>query len=100
VPASARDTVYRTLALLEALGLIRKAGILPHQGRYDANTARHHHFVCMACGRVQDFCSEALDDLPLPRSVKSLGRIQSAQVQVRGVCTACTGRKGKRRRAT
>lgn len=98
VPAISRDTVYRTLALLEAQGLIRKAGILSNQGRYDANTERHHHFVCMACGRVQDFYSEALDDLPLPRSVKSLGRIQSAQVQVRGVCSACAAGGSRRRR--
>jgi Fur family peroxide stress response transcriptional regulator len=96
VPAISRDTVYRTLALLEAQGLIRKAGVLFNHGRYDANTERHHHFVCTVCGRVQDFYGEALDDLPLPRSVKSLGRVQSAQVQVRGVCSGCTGRKAKR----
>jgi Fur family peroxide stress response transcriptional regulator len=100
VPAISRDTVYRTLALLEAQGLIRKAEILFNQSRYDANTERHHHFICTVCGRVQDFYSEALDDLPLPRSVKSLGRIQSAQVQVRGVCSACASRKAKRTRAT
>lgn len=98
VPAISRDTVYRTLALLEAQGLIRKAEILFNQGRYDANTEPHHHFVCTVCGRVQDFQSEALDDLPLPRSLKSLGRVRSANVQVRGVCSACAGRKGKRRR--
>jgi Fur family peroxide stress response transcriptional regulator len=96
VPAISRDTVYRTLALLEAQGLIRKAEVLFNQSRYDANTECHHHFICTVCARVQDFYSEALDHLPLPRSVKSLGRIQSAQVQVRGVCSPCTGRKGKR----
>jgi len=98
VPAISRDTVYRTLALLEAQGLIRKAEILFNQGRYDANTERHHHFVCTVCGRVQDFYSAALDGLPLPRSLKSLGRVQSAQVQVRGVCSACAAGGSKRRR--
>jgi Fur family peroxide stress response transcriptional regulator len=98
VPAISRDTVYRALALLEAQGLIRKAEILFNQGRYDANTERHHHFVCTMCGRVQDFYSEALDDLPLPRSVKALGRVQSAQVQVRGVCSACAAGGSRRRR--
>jgi len=99
VPAISRDTVYRTLALLEAQGLVRKATVLVNQSRYDANMQPHHHFVCTVCGRVQDFSSAALDNLPLPRSVKSLGSVQSAQVQVRGVCTACAGETGKRKRA-
>jgi Fur family peroxide stress response transcriptional regulator len=95
VPAISRDTVYRALAALEARGLVRKAEILFNRARYDANMDRHHHFVCTVCGRVSDFYSQALDDLPIPRSVASLGRVQSTHVQVRGVCSACVGRKGK-----
>ena len=59
------------------------------RGRYDANMEHHHHFICTACGRVHDFYSPALDDLPIPRSVSSLGRVESAQVQLRGICTNC-----------
>lgn len=95
VPTISRDTVYRTLAALEARGLVRKAGILFSRARYDANMACHHHFVCTECGRVSDFYSQALDNMPIPRSVASLGRIQSTHVQVRGVCSACVGRKAK-----
>jgi Fur family peroxide stress response transcriptional regulator len=89
VPAISRDTVYRTLATLEEQGLVHKAEILASRGRYDANTDRHHHFVCIECGMVRDFYSETLDDLPIPKSVKSLGRVESTHVQVRGVCAAC-----------
>jgi Fur family peroxide stress response transcriptional regulator len=60
--------------------------------RFDANTQRHHHFICMVCGGIKDFRSEALNDLPIPDSVKSLGTVESAQVQVRGVCSDCAGR--------
>jgi Fur family peroxide stress response transcriptional regulator len=93
VPTVSRDTVYRTLAALEACSLVRKAEIQFSRGRYDANMDRHHHFVCTECGRVADFYSEALDRLPIPVSVASLGRIHSTHVQVRGVCSACVGRK-------
>ncbi|HPC94940.1 MAG TPA: transcriptional repressor [Sedimentisphaerales bacterium] len=89
VPAISRDTVYRTLATLEDQGLVRKAEIVSGRARYDANTDHHHHFICTACGRVHDFYSPALDDLPIPRSVSALGRVESAQVQLRGVCTNC-----------
>jgi Fur family peroxide stress response transcriptional regulator len=97
IPAISRDTVYRTLATLEAQGLVSRTAILGGPARYDANTDRHHHFVCIQCGAVKDFHSEALDDLPIPRSVKALGRVGSAHVQVRGICSACIGRKAKRR---
>jgi len=94
VPAISRDTVYRTLATLEEQGLVRKAEILASKGRYDANMDRHHHFVCTECGLVRDFCSAKLDDLPIPKSVASLGRVESSHVQLRGICSACA--RGKR----
>jgi len=89
VPAISRDTVYRTLATLEGQGLVHKAEIVSGRARYDANTDHHHHFICTECGRVHDFYSPALDALPIPRSVSALGRVDSAQVQLRGVCTNC-----------
>lgn len=93
VPAISRDTVYRTLATLEEQGLVHKAEILASRGRYDANTERHHHFVCTECGKVQDFYSDALDKLPIPTSVASLGHVESTHVQVRGMCADCAKRK-------
>jgi Fur family peroxide stress response transcriptional regulator len=94
VPSISRDTVYRTLATLEGEGLIRKAEVLSGPARFDANTGRHHHFVCTVCGAIRDFRSEAFDRLRIPKSVKTFGWIESAQVQVRGVCSACAARKG------
>ncbi len=98
VTGISRDTVYRTLATLESEGLLRRTEVLGGPARYDANTERHHHFVCARCGLVKDFCSEALDDLPIPKAVESFGRIEAAQVQVRGVCSSCVNRKPKARR--
>ena len=93
VPAISRDTVYRTLATLEDHGLIRKAEALSGSTRFDANTDRHHHFICTVCGAIKDFRSQALDDLPIPNSVRSFGSIESAQVQVRGVCSVCADQR-------
>jgi Fur family transcriptional regulator, peroxide stress response regulator len=98
VTGISRDTVYRTLATLERAGLIRRTGALGGPARYDGNMERHHHFVCKVCGRVEDFASKALDDLPIPRAVEAFGRIEEAQVQVRGICTSCARQKTKGRR--
>jgi len=97
VPSISRDTVYRTLATLEAEGLVRKVEPLFESARYDANLDRHHHFVCTLCGMVSDFYSEELDRLPIPKALESVGMIDSAQVQVRGTCLACMSRKTKMR---
>ena len=97
VPSVSRDTVYRTLSMLEAEGLIRKVEPLFERARYDANLDRHHHFVCTECGLVRDFYSEALDDLPIPKAVEALGEIAGAQVEVRGTCSACMNRTTRTR---
>jgi len=94
VPSISRDTVYRTLSTLETEGLVRKVEPLFDSARYDANLDRHHHFICTECGMVRDFYSEALDDLPIPPTVKTFGEIESAQVEVRGICSACAQRNG------
>lgn len=90
VPALSRDTVYRTLASLAEYGIVRKAEVLAGKARYDANTDRHHHFVCTECGLVRDVYSEVLNELPIPKDVTALGRVESAHVQLRGVCSVCT----------
>jgi len=100
IPTISRDTVYRTLSTLVDHDLVQK--VEPHfEGtRYDANPDRHHHFICTVCGAIGDFRSDALDQLPIPKSVRALGEVTLAQVHVRGICRDCIkrtpkGRKGK-----
>jgi Fur family peroxide stress response transcriptional regulator len=98
VPTVSLDTVYRTLALLEKRGLISKVDALSGRARYDANTDRHHHFICIECGLVQDLHDKALDNLQAPASAREFGAVVSAHVQFRGVCSRCAARKRRRTR--
>jgi Fur family peroxide stress response transcriptional regulator len=93
IPTMSLDTVYRTLWLLGDLGLITTLG--PHRGgaRFDANLNRHHHFVCRRCGLTRDFYSEAFDGLKLPRSVGTVGSVETTHVEARGLCRACSTEK-------
>ncbi|MBS3762915.1 MAG: transcriptional repressor [Planctomycetes bacterium] len=88
-PSISRDTVYRTLSLLDQLGIISQVSLLNDRARFDPRTDQHHHFICAECGAIFDFTSEEADNLPLPDTVKSFGRIHSHRVQVRGVCNRC-----------
>jgi Fur family peroxide stress response transcriptional regulator len=89
MPTVSLDTVYRTLWMLQDLGLVMTLGPQRDRVRFDANLEHHHHFVCVRCGLVRDFESEALARLPLPESVAALGRVHDAHVEVRGTCQAC-----------
>jgi Fur family peroxide stress response transcriptional regulator len=93
VPTVSLDTVYRTLWLLEDLGLIATLGPRRERTRFDANLDSHHHFVCENCGLVRDFEHEAFDALELPPEVKRLGSVSRVSVEVRGVCRECAGKR-------
>lgn len=89
VPAIAVDTVYRTLKLLEDKGVIARVGSMRDRARFDANTDRHHHFVCTACGMIGDFYSDAMDRLAVPREVSEMGSVDGVYVELRGICRKC-----------
>ncbi|WP_029896086.1 Fur family transcriptional regulator [Desulfohalovibrio reitneri] len=92
-PTISRDTVYRTLGLLEESGLIHRA---PSSGpgdtavRYDKEPAgHHHHLVCTVCGEVEDLHGYGLDTSILAQAVGDWGRVYSCQMVVQGICRAC-----------
>jgi Fur family transcriptional regulator, peroxide stress response regulator len=95
IPTISLDTVYRNLKCMTEQGLLSTVGLSHERLRFDANLASHHHFVCEECGSIQDFTCADFDGLTLPRGASQLGRPQSAQVHVRGICHSCLGRRRK-----
>jgi Fur family transcriptional regulator, peroxide stress response regulator len=93
MPTVSLDTVYRTLWLLSDLRLVTPLGPRRESVRFDANLAKHHHYVCMRCGLTRDFESSALDAIRIPAAVKELGSVVATQVEVRGLCPACAKAK-------
>lgn len=95
MPTVSLDTVYRTLWLLNDLGLVVTLGASREPTRFDANLQSHHHFVCGQCGFTRDFYSHDLDTIRLPDSINSLGEIKATHVEVRGVCRECAEQGSK-----
>jgi Fur family peroxide stress response transcriptional regulator len=89
MPTVSLDTIYRTLWMLNNLGLISTLGPRRDSVRFDANVTPHHHYVCVSCGLVRDFESAALSELPIPSRVEGLGSVVTSQVEVRGICDDC-----------
>ena len=89
MPTVSLDTVYRTLWMLNDLGLITTLG--PRRGsvRFDANLQHHHHYVCVRCGLTRDFDSAEFDELRIPRAARTFGSVVDTHVEVRGICDGC-----------
>ncbi len=98
VPTVSRDTVYRTLWLLQELGQITTLGPRRDAVRFDANLSPHHHFVCLECGLAEDFVNPEFDSLSLPEEVRAFGTVTGTQVEVQGRCARCAARGKKPRR--
>jgi Fur family peroxide stress response transcriptional regulator len=92
LPTVSLDTVYRTLKLLTELGFITTLGPRQDSQRFDANKEPHHHYVCVRCGKVLDVSEPLLDLQNVSQCVKGLGTVQTAQIEVRGLCLQCSER--------
>lgn len=88
-PRASRATIYNTLNALRDAGLIHEVYIDDSVARYDANIEPHHHFVCRACGKLEDISVEAFGATPTPSAPAPGYRVETYEVVMRGVCAAC-----------
>ena len=61
-----KATVYNTLGLFAAKGLIREVIVDPSRVFYDPNTDEHHHFYNVDTGELLDIDAEQLSVMDLP----------------------------------
>ena len=95
IPTISRDTVYRNLKMLAQHGLISVVGMSHERLRFDANMGLHHHFVCVRCGMIGDFCSQHLEGIECPKEAAAFGEPVSLHLEVKGVCTRCRSHVNK-----
>jgi Fur family peroxide stress response transcriptional regulator len=89
LPTIAIDTVYRTLATFDELGLVKKLHVLNERTLFDNNLKTHHHFICTECKRVEDIYWPDFDNTMLPEAVENMGRVNSRHLEIHGVCQKC-----------
>lgn len=83
-------TVYRNVQQLAAAEVISRLERASDVIRYDANPVAHHHFICTACGQVEDVYLEAVTyRIDRQRSGRGPSGVTSCEVQLRGLCPRC-----------
>jgi Fe2+ or Zn2+ uptake regulation protein len=84
------STVYRTVALFEELGLLKRVHDAAGEHRYVAGRPGHFHpLVCRSCGTVVEFeaCSMAQIEKQLARDTGFT--IEGHELEVHGTCPKC-----------
>jgi Fur family ferric uptake transcriptional regulator len=56
-------TIYRTLNLLDELGLVVRHEFKENFSRYEANTDHHHHLIDIDSGEVIEFQNQEIEDM-------------------------------------
>jgi Fur family ferric uptake transcriptional regulator len=88
------STVYRTLELLERLGLVWHTHLGKGAPVYHAAEHLHLHVVCATCGEISSV-DPALLDPAAERLAADLGfQLDVGHVALSGTCRACRERAG------
>jgi Fur family ferric uptake transcriptional regulator len=94
-PRISLSTVYRTLKAFKEPGLIEELHFDDTHHHYEMKPARkHHHLVCLGCGKVIEF------QYPLARYLKKSVpevkdiEIVDAELRLTGYCPQCRRKKG------
>ncbi len=78
LPVVSRATVYNTLHVLVARGLLRELELSEGRVAYDPKVEPHHHFIDETSGAIRDVPWEALE----VRGVEDLTGLQVREYQV------------------
>jgi Fur family ferric uptake transcriptional regulator len=92
-----RVTVYRTIHLLEASGLLRAVNTTRGGLRYELGeqfTGHHAHLVCQRCGRVEELAGCPVPDDALARLSRRVHQVRQFRVvdhelRLLGLCREC-----------
>ncbi len=86
------STVYRTLELLEELGLVQHTHLGHGAPTYSVSSDDDHvHLVCRDCGGVDEAESSVVDDVVRRLSAERGFSVDVGHFAVFGRCRACSG---------
>lgn len=91
-PALGLATVYRTLLLFERAGVVSRLNVGEEEDRFEFGLElghRHHHLLCLGCGRILEFKEDLLDDLERRIEAETGFRVADHSLHFTGYCPDC-----------
>ena len=87
-------TVYRTVQLLDELGVICKISLNDASNRYELiheyENHQHHHLICSECGKIIEVEGDLLDSLEHSIEEKYNFFVKNHSVKFFGLCSDCS----------
>ena len=81
-------TVYRNLNTFALKGKINKIEIPNAKDRFDWNSTRHDHAICLKCGQVIDVEAKRKTHMSIDGF-----KVQEVEVLYKGICKECQNKK-------
>ena len=92
-PKLNRVTVYRTLKLLKAGGLVDELDLMHHDGDqhyYETRLKQEHaHVICLRCGKIEEFFGEQLKRMRDQIQSHFGFEVVLTRTEVGGYCSHC-----------
>ena len=86
-------TVYRTLFLLEEMGIIHKIDLDDGRGRYELSRNNeehlHHHLICTKCGTISEVKDDLLEQLENQIFNENGFLVKNHSLKFYGICSNC-----------
>jgi Fur family ferric uptake transcriptional regulator len=95
-PNNGIATVYRTLELLEEIGVLRKLDFGDGRARFElaGDNSRHFHLVCTVCSGITELEDDMLQLLEEATQRKTGFVIREHMVKFYGTCARCQAQQG------
>ncbi len=86
-----RATVYRTLDILEELGVVHSSTLGHKHQHFESMVDREHHdhLICLGCDKVVEFCDDEIERLQLQACQQHGFTLVKHTLQIFGHCGDC-----------
>ena len=91
-PRISLSTIYRNLQMFKEIGLVEDHQFGNRRYYETAAQAKHHHLICLGCGRVFEFKCSSTEKLKSTISKEEGFRVTDAEVRLIGYCPECQER--------
>lgn len=82
-------TVYRTLDLFCAKGVVNRLELQERKFRYEVQQTDHHHFICEQCGEITELSGCPIQDVEIELEQKQKVVIKRHALEFFGICQHC-----------
>ena len=92
IPKISLSTVYRAIGLLRELGIVSANDLGEDHCHYEVQARKHHHCICLRCGKVIE--------IPSADAIKALTdrsgfEVVEAKVELTGYCRQCSENRAR-----